>query len=316
MLDALLSKKLVLFTGKGGVGKTTCAMAFALSAARRGLRVNFCEMGARPMAGRFFGIHSTHSQPTRILAKQEPNLWATFLEPKACLQNYLLEQLKSKRIVKLATESNILARLWEAMPSVNEMAILHSLYRYVHPLSSVKSPPFDLVVADLPSTGHALSMLRVPMSTLSIITVGNLAKLARSIDTLLRSEHETSVCVVTLAEELPVNESTSLVQELRSTTGIRVQHIFLNNLFDVVLESDDKRACFEELALHYANDERFEAIHVMRERLHQIIKQQKRCTELAQRISDIPMTRYPHIPGPPKERLDKLSECMMTQQMA
>ncbi len=52
-IAGLLERRVVLVTGKGGVGKSTCALALALAASRGGKRVLLCELSARPVSSDF-----------------------------------------------------------------------------------------------------------------------------------------------------------------------------------------------------------------------------------------------------------------------
>ncbi len=247
MLEGLLDKRLVLFAGKGGVGRSTCALGFAQAAAGRGKRVLLCEMAARPASTEFLGVPAAGHVPTRPIPERHPTLWTACLDPQRSLEEYLTEQLKSRALVRIAVRNRVLARLWDAAPSVSEMALLTAVHRYETATERGGTRRFDMVVVDLPATGHALAMLGVPRGAISMIRVGALAKRAQEIDDLLRDQSKTAVCVVTLAEELPVNESVELFTALRERLGICAEHVVVNGLLREAFSTDAERRTFYAL---------------------------------------------------------------------
>jgi anion-transporting ArsA/GET3 family ATPase len=95
------------------------------------------------------------------------------------------------------------------------------------------------LVVDMPATGHALAMLGVPRGLLGIVGVGPIARRARDIDALLHDETRTAVCVVTLPEELPVNESVELVQKLQDM-GLETRCVLVNGVVPTVLDAGEQ----------------------------------------------------------------------------
>src|SRR5918997_2320893 len=61
-VPALLDKRLVLVTGKGGVGKTTLAAALGLAAARRGKRAVLCEVAEQTRLAALFSANASHAE--------------------------------------------------------------------------------------------------------------------------------------------------------------------------------------------------------------------------------------------------------------
>lgn len=237
--SGLLDRQLVLVTGKGGVGKSTCAAALALAASRAGKRTLLCELGARCASASLLGAPQAGHQPQSLHGFGYANLSTCWLQPQAALQQYLIEHLKIRRLVRLATETRVLARLWEAAPSVNEMALLNSVYQLAQARDGERRR-YDCIIMDMPATGHALSMLGVPQGVVNMVRIGPLAERARIIDRLLHDSERVTLCIVTLAEELPVQESKDLDQALRNRIGLEPSHLFVNCLLPEVLHQDER----------------------------------------------------------------------------
>ncbi len=288
MAEVLAGKRLVLVTGKGGVGKSTCAAALAVAAARSGKRVLLVELGARPVAGDLLeGVPPDHD-PAIIAAARFPSLWACRLDERRALQEYLIETLKLKGLVKLATENRVLARLWQAAPSVDEMSILNALWRFESERDAAGRPRFDLIVVDMPSTGHALSMLGVPRGALAMIRGSTLATRAREIDAMLHDTSRTAICIVTLPEELPVNEAVQLADRLQRDLELSSTHVLINGVAPDVFDAGE-RATIERLAQEDSAARRL--FVAARRRVSMVSQQARRIRELKERLE----ARFHHI---------------------
>ena len=75
---ALLDRRLIVVTGKGGTGKSTLSAAIALSAARQGKKVLVCEVVARERVADFFGKPPSGTQIRQLL----PNLYSVHVRPR------------------------------------------------------------------------------------------------------------------------------------------------------------------------------------------------------------------------------------------
>src|SRR3954468_12751154 len=96
-VPALMDKRLIFVTGKGGVGKTTVAAALGLAAARRGKRTIVCEVARQERMSRVFrreGVGWSESE----LAE---NLYAISIDPQQSLEEYLEDQIGSPALLPL-----------------------------------------------------------------------------------------------------------------------------------------------------------------------------------------------------------------------
>src|SRR5476651_2425797 len=82
---ALLDRRLLFFTGKGGVGKSTVAAAFALLAAQHGKRVLVIEVDAKGNLTDLFEHGPVGFAPTEV----HPGVFAMTMNTQDSLQEYL-----------------------------------------------------------------------------------------------------------------------------------------------------------------------------------------------------------------------------------
>lgn len=90
---------------------------------------------------------------------------------------------------------------------------------------------FDFIIVDSPATGHGLSWFSVPDAVLTTFLVGPLNKKAREIKKIWLDEQLTSIHLVTLPEEMPVNETAEFYQSLTEKLGLPVRNIILNGIY-------------------------------------------------------------------------------------
>ncbi len=83
---------------------------------------------------------------------------------------------------------------------------------------------------DLAASGHSLSMLKLPWVIVDTVPQGPLTVDARSIRELLLDRRRTSLVLVTLAEEMPVNEARDLATGLQTQLGIEVARLIINQV--------------------------------------------------------------------------------------
>ena len=224
-------QELILVTGKGGVGKSTCAAGIALGLAQRGKRTLLVDLAARPSIRDMFSVPTTAREPMAPIA-QTPNFFALHIKMEDAIRDYFSESLPVGRLVDIATNNSVLDRLWKAAPSFNELVVWSAVYHYVcgtHPRAKMN---FDHVVVDMPASGHAVTMLGVPQGITKIARLGNIAERARELVSLFTNSKRTAMVVVTLRDELPVNETVQLRQRLADEVDVHVTHIVLNQVFE------------------------------------------------------------------------------------
>jgi anion-transporting ArsA/GET3 family ATPase len=223
---SLLDRRLVVVTGKGGTGKSTLSAAIGLAAARRGKRVLVCEVSARERVSELLGRPPSGTEIRELL----PNLHSVHVRPAEAMHEYGVMILRSETIYNLVFERRWVRYFLNAAPSLAEIVMLGKVWWHAARETQRGRPRWDLVVLDAPATGHGLTLLTVPEVFLSIVNEGPLARDMRDMQALLQDPQRACTCIVTLPEEMPVNEAIELhraLEQHRLPQGA----LFLNGVF-------------------------------------------------------------------------------------
>ncbi len=235
----LLDKRLVVVTGKGGVGKSTVALALGLAAARTGKRTILCEVASQEHLSHVFDRAEVGFREVEM----EENLWAISIDPDESMREYVLLQLKVKAMRDLLFRSRIFNYLAAATPGLKELVTIGKIWELALDDRKVRSGHhYDLVIVDAPATGHGVGFLQTPRTFADVAKVGPIRQQAETLDKFIRDPVRTGVAVVALPEEMPVNETAQLERALADDVGVDVDRIYCNGLYpDRFSDEETKR---------------------------------------------------------------------------
>jgi anion-transporting ArsA/GET3 family ATPase len=227
-IPELLDKRLVFVTGKGGVGKTTVAVALGLRAAAEGKRTIVCEVAAQEHASRIF----EHREVGFHEVEMTENLWAISIDPDNAMREYVLLQLKVRAMRDLLFRSRIFTYFAAATPGLKELVTIGKIWELAQLDRKVKKGrKYDLVIVDAPATGHGIGFLQTPRMYASVARVGPIHGQALQLEALITDHRHTGTAIVSLPEEMPVNESATLERKLRDEVGVAVDRVYMNGLY-------------------------------------------------------------------------------------
>lgn len=219
----LTTQRLVVVTGKGGVGKSAVTAALALSAARAGRRVLAVEVG-RGRVGALLGTPALRAEPARV----RPGVSAAVIEPEEVLGDFVHGVLRIGILARRLLESTTFQVLAAAAPGLAELLVLHRLAGWLD-ARRLGRRLYDLVVVDAPASGHSLPLLAAPRTLGALARLGPVSDMLRGIERRLGDPGETLVCLVSTPEDLAVRETVELHRELRAL-GLPVAPPIVNAL--------------------------------------------------------------------------------------
>jgi anion-transporting ArsA/GET3 family ATPase len=231
-MPGLLDKRLIVVTGKGGVGKTTVAVALGLAAARAGKRTIIAEVAQQERMSRAFRREGLGYSEAELA----PNFFGISIDPERALKEYLGQQVGGT-LGGVLFNNRIFEYFAAAAPGVRELATIGKAWDLAQP--ERRADPYDLVILDAPASGHGLAMLRSPRTFGDIARVGPIRRRADLIHDFLRDPARTGLVAVALAQEMPVNETLEFRVKLQEEMGMRTQAVVVNALLPERFSADD-----------------------------------------------------------------------------
>ncbi|WP_181233058.1 ArsA family ATPase [Enhygromyxa salina] len=223
---SLLDRRLLMFTGKGGVGKTTLVAALACEAARRGRRPLIVELGHRASMEAVFEVDRIGYEPRDV----GRGVHAMNLDFESALAEYFEEHIPVKRVARTVIRNKTLQKFFHAAPSVSEVATLNKLSALEAERSPTGGVRWDPIFVDLDATGHAIMLLNLPSVMEGLIGDGPMRRLVDGFSSLLTDPRRTILNLVTLPLELPAQETVELYQRLRKHHDVELGVLFVNQV--------------------------------------------------------------------------------------
>ncbi|MEV4423017.1 ArsA-related P-loop ATPase [Patulibacter sp. NPDC049589] len=258
MPEDLLQRRLVVVTGKGGVGKSTVAAALGVLAARSGRRAVVAEVGRRgdvldtllsPADRPAGGATTDDDDDDGFVERAVPvrgasgTLHHVSISPEAALREYLRDQLPIPAIADLLGSGKVFTGLTAATPGLRELLALGKVWELAQPVRRTPgAEPYDLCILDAPASGHAVSTLSAPVQFARTARVGPVARQGATIAATLGDPAQTAVVVVATAEELPVSEALELEDALGGRVGIHVALGVVNGVLPDRFSAADRDA--------------------------------------------------------------------------
>jgi len=221
--------RLHVVTGKGGTGKSTVAAALALALASRGKEVLLCEVEARQGIAQLFDVAPLPYEERRIVAGPEGSgdVHALAIDIESALLEYLQMYYRLGRAGKALDRFGVIDFATTIAPGVRDVLLTGKVYEAVHRNKRSKSArTYDAVVLDAPPTGRIAQFLNVNGELAGLAKVGPIRNQADNVMTLLKSGL-TTIHLVTVLEDMPVQETADGIVELRAA-GLPVGAVIVN----------------------------------------------------------------------------------------
>jgi len=223
----LFDKRFVINTGKGGVGKSTISAAMALAAARRNRRVLAIELNTKERISRLFGRPEVGS----TIKKIHDNVWAVNITPDSAMKEYVLMKLKIELLYRVVFENRFVQQFLRVIPGLKELVLIGKAWHHEQEVDRSGHPLWDFIVVDAPATGHGLFFLRIPRVITDALSSGPMVEETRKILDLLQDPKRTALNLITLMEEMPVNETIELKKKVDDILGMPMGYLIANGIY-------------------------------------------------------------------------------------
>lgn len=244
-------RPLVLVTGKGGVGKTTLATAMGLAAQSAGRKTLVAEITSDPLAksqlltllADSLSVSVTEQGRSENPIQLGPNLDGVKISPAIGHRLFLRAALRVNMVADAAMRSSALNRFLMAAPAFPEIGVLYQL------IWLWRLKRYDQIIVDLPATGHALGLAKLPRTVARVVPKGLINEAVTEGLDLLTDADRCGVVVATIPENLPVTEAFELRSGL-SELGVSVGAMVLNRMPADRFSEDEEQALDGYIRMH------------------------------------------------------------------
>ena len=241
--------KIIIFCGKGGVGKTTLSLSMALRSAETGKKV--VVVSSHPLkelavAVSLEGIKEAFPTASR-------NLFVVHLDPKELLADEVRKNFPSQWVAETVLNSKIYQNLIEAAPGLKEFEFLVRLQQLAE-RKGATAPDYDLLLWDAPASGHFLSTLHAARNFETFLS-GPLASAGADLARFFSAASHITLLPITTLEEMAIEETIEMCARLETEFAMKATTVLLNLVSPVAAASDseiDALRSNSDPALHFA----------------------------------------------------------------
>lgn len=225
-----------VISGKGGTGKTTVAAAFALALAHSGRRTLLIEVEGRQGIAQLFDTPPLPYEERRIAVAPggKGEVWALAMDPQEALLDYLELFYNLRRAGSALRKMGAVDFVTTIAPGLRDVLLTGKACEVVRRREKNDPNAYDAVILDAPPTGRIAKFLNVNAEVSGLAKVGPIRNHADLVMSVIASPR-TAVHLVTLLEEMPVQETIDGIIEL-DESGLPTGSIIVNMIRPSILD--------------------------------------------------------------------------------
>jgi anion-transporting ArsA/GET3 family ATPase len=228
--------RLVIFCGKGGVGKTTLSLAEGLRYAMQGRKA--LVVSSHPLSELALAV-SLNALPARY-PDAAPNLFVVHIDPKELIVEVVKKYFPMPAMAQKILDSSVFANLIEIAPGLKEFFFLGKLQELA------EEGLYDYMLWDAPASGHFLSTIRSGKSFQSFLT-GPLANAGAQLHRFFSNSSRIQLFPVTPLEEMAIAETLDIAQAMDRDFQVPCAAVLVNSASPMAMADESRIAQLEEV---------------------------------------------------------------------
>jgi anion-transporting ArsA/GET3 family ATPase len=227
--------RLLIVTGKGGVGKTTVTAAIGRATSRSGFRTLLVETASPGRLSHVLGGTSLGPEPRPVAERLD----AVALDADRALGAFVQSLVPLRLFSNALLGSDTFRIVAAAVPGIGEAALLSQVLAWLEP-RGLRRAAWDRIVLDAPASGHSAPLLSTPEALGALASVGPLASSLRRVSEWLGDPARTTALVVAIPEAWAVAEAGDLWRVLRDDVRVPLGRPIANAVFPRRLSAADE----------------------------------------------------------------------------
>jgi len=204
--------RLYIFTGKGGVGKTTLSKSFVKYLNEHDHEAVYVTFKNQSITDELHESTTTFHQGIKEI----------YLDLAECAQNYIEKKLNSKLIASWIVKTPFFRALINMVPGFNYLIYLGKI------LEMGNENPRLIIVLDAPASGHALTMIESTTNFQQIFESGIIFEDTSKMLSKLNDPNYTKIHIISLPSIMSWQEAIELKSGLKNRIPVEI-NISLNN---------------------------------------------------------------------------------------